>query len=77
MRGSSPRMTNAGCKLRALKSARREFGNHRIFTCACRFEGLLIEMESFMLGVFLNVRGVKEWVTQDLFHLLVGEDQPS
>src|SRR6266852_909136 len=38
------------------------------------FEGLLIEMESFILGVFLNVSGMREWLTQDLFYLFVGED---
>src|SRR2546422_2492295 len=42
-----------------------------------RFEGLLIEMESFILGVFLKVSGMRQWVTQDLFCLFVSQDQPS
>src|SRR5580704_1351963 len=38
------------------------------------FEGLLIEMKSFIPSVFLNVSGMREWLTQDLFYLFVGEE---
>src|SRR5216683_6562389 len=39
-----------------------------------RFEGLLIEMEGSIPSVFLNVSGMREWLTQDLFYLFVGEE---
>src|SRR3984893_840009 len=39
-----------------------------------RFEGLFIEMKSFIPSVFLNVSGIREWLTQDLFYLFVGEE---